>query len=134
MDGLTGRLVDATLFEGLSEKNIHDHEIKWVPALEAANKASKKVGGAAAVAEDAHWRWSRKVNSTAGQLAFRHYVIEHKNLTGRVGLHALPNAASWYRDKLKLTTFGQDASYHDLEHFELSEEQSEAMLNALNNE
>ena len=196
VDGLTGQLVDAILFEGLSEKNIQDHEELWIPVLEKANKISKEKGERLVVAEDAHWRWSKKVNSTAGQLAFRHYAIEYENITeglmlialvghqsritpskdivyidylsvapanrqviqtppklkaigsvffnyaiqvsveegmnGRIGLHALPNAASWYRDKLGLTPFGKDFSYHNLEYFELSEKKSQKMLETLN--
>src|SRR5438105_2550053 len=89
VDGLTGKLIDAVLFEGLSEKNIDDHEIKWVPALEAANKVAKREGKKLPIAEDAHWRWSRKVNSTAGQLAFRHYAIEYENITEGLMMIAL---------------------------------------------
>jgi hypothetical protein len=193
--GADGELVDAVLFEGLSEKNIQDHELIWVPILDAANKAAKEKGEQLVVAEDAHWRWSKKVNFTSGQLAFRHYAIEYENSTeglmmvalvghqsrivppkdilyidylsvapqnrviiqnppklkiigsvffnyavqismeegmnGRVGLHALPNAISWYRDKLELVAFGKDISYHNLEYFELSEERAQKMLEAL---
>lgn len=197
IDGLTGKLVNAVLFEGLSDKNIQDHEKIWVPALEAANKTANEKEKKHSIAEDAHWRWNKKVNSTAGQLAFRHYAIEHENNTeglmmialvghrskiapakdivyidylsvapqnrpiiqnpprfkavgsvlfnytvqvseeegmnGRVGLHALPNAASWYHNKLKLTSFGKDSSYNNLEYFELAEDKAQKLLQALTN-
>ena len=43
---------------------------------------------------------------------------------GRIGLHALPGAVTWYRDKLKMKAFGADPDYQGLHYFEFSEEQS----------
>jgi hypothetical protein len=39
---------------------------------------------------------------------------------GRVGLHALPSAAGWYR-KHELVSFGSDVDYQNLEYFEMGE-------------
>ncbi len=40
---------------------------------------------------------------------------------GRIGLHALPGAVTWYRDKLKMKVFGADTGYQDLHYFEFTE-------------
>ena len=87
--GSTGQLVDATLFEGLSEKNLDDHELIWIPHLTAANEAARNKGERLPVAEDAHWRWNQKMDATAGQLAYRHYAIEHENSTEGLMMIAL---------------------------------------------
>lgn len=196
VNGITLEIVDATLFEGLSEKNLHDHENIWGPALRQANITAKENGSQTPIAEDAHWSWTKKIDVTAGQLAYRHYAIEHEGNTeglmsitlvghqsrkeplkdlvyidfvsvapsnrqgiqnppklkaigsvlfqcavqisidegmkGRVGLHALPNAATWYRDKLGLDSFGSDPSYHNLEYFELTEEHAKKLIRSMN--
>ena len=41
---------------------------------------------------------------------------------GRVGLHALDQAESFYRDRCCMTNLGADATYADLLYFELSED------------
>lgn len=76
VDGETKKLVDAMLFEGLSDKNIDDHSNIWIPKLEAANAAAKARGERIPIAEDAHWSWAKKMDTTAGQIAYRHYAIE----------------------------------------------------------
>ena len=43
---------------------------------------------------------------------------------GRIGLHALPGAVTWYRDKLKMKAFGADPDYQGLHYFEFTEEQA----------
>lgn len=192
VDGKTNKLVDAMLFEGLSQKNIDDHSNVWIPKLKAANSAAKERGEKIPIAEDAHWCWSKKIDYTAGQIAFRHYAIEYQGETqglmmvklvgyqsrydppkdvlyidfisvapdnrevikkppklrtigqvlftysvqvsfeegmnGRVGLHSLPGAAKWYRDKLNLVSFGPDPHYSNLEYFELKAEDAIKML------
>ena len=44
VEGSTRKLVEATLFAGLSEQNIQDHAGKWVPLLEQANQQAIKYG------------------------------------------------------------------------------------------
>ncbi len=48
---------------------------------------------------------------------------------GRVGLHALPQSESWYRDICRMTDLGADASYQNLHYFEMTEEQANEFLN-----
>jgi len=50
---------------------------------------------------------------------------------GRIGLHSLPGAAEWYRNK-SMTSFGLDDHYENLEYFELDERQAEAFMATLN--
>lgn len=186
----TDELVDAELYEGLSNQNILDHENKWIPTLTKANEDSKAKGDGI-VAEDAHWSWEKKAFHTMNQLSFSHYVIECKGETvgllllkldggvskiekgkslvyidyicispqnrrvikdppvyrsigsilfhvaievsfdlgmdGRVGLHSLPKAEGWYKDKLGLNCFGPDKDYQNLEYFELSSAQAKCL-------
>ncbi|MBL9129526.1 MAG: hypothetical protein JNL97_17880 [Verrucomicrobiales bacterium] len=55
-----------------------------------------------------------------GSVLFRQAVLESidNESYGRVGLHALPSAASWYRDKLGMVSYGIDADHEGLEYFE----------------
>ena len=87
--GSTGQLVEALLFEGLSQRNLEDHESIWIPALQAANETARNMGKRVPIAEDAHWRWNQKMDVTAGQLAFRHYAIEYENSTEGLMMIAL---------------------------------------------
>lgn len=41
---------------------------------------------------------------------------------GRVGLHALPQSESFYRDDCQMTHCGIDASYHNLPYYEMTRE------------
>ena len=192
----TDELVDAELYEGLSDQNITDHEKKWKPTLEKANEDSI-AKGEGVVAEDAHWDWKSKALKTKGQLSFTHYVIECNGETvgllllkldgamsrleegkslvyidyicvspenrpvikeppsyrgigsilfhvaievsldigkgGRVGLHSLPKARGWYKDKLLLNALGADEDCLNLEYFELSGEQAMSLREKRNN-
>ncbi len=47
---------------------------------------------------------------------------------GRIGLHALPGAVTWYRDKLKMKAFGADLDYQGLHYFEFTEEQAKRFI------
>lgn len=47
---------------------------------------------------------------------------------GRIGLHALPGAVTWYRDKLKMKSFGADPDYQGLHYFEFTEEKARRFL------
>ena len=38
---------------------------------------------------------------------------------GRIGLHSLPSAAAFYRDKIGMMDFGPDSNYGNLRYFEL---------------
>lgn len=43
---------------------------------------------------------------------------------GRIGLHALPQAESWYATHCEMTNFGPDEGYHKLTYFEMTSEQA----------
>lgn len=47
---------------------------------------------------------------------------------GRIGLHALPGAVTWYRDKLKMKAFGADPDYQGLHYFEFTEAQAKRFM------
>ncbi len=48
---------------------------------------------------------------------------------GRIGLHALPGAVTWYRDKLKMEAFGADPDYQGLHYFEFTEAAARRFVN-----
>lgn len=50
----------------------------------------------------------------------------HEEFAGRVGLHALPQAETWYRDVCGMTDLGVDAT--GMRYFETTEEQARAFL------
>jgi len=68
-----------------------------------------------------------------GQLLFATAVnlSFDEELGGRVGLHSLPGAKTFYRKVLKLTDFGPDSEYRGLCYFELSEEQAAIFLGSM---
>jgi hypothetical protein len=43
-----------------------------------------------------------------------------EELEGRIGLHSLPGAESFYRDQMHFSDLGKDENYHRLHYFELS--------------
>lgn len=47
---------------------------------------------------------------------------------GRIGLHALPQSASWYRDKCQMTDLGPDSQVVGMHYFEMTEVQARAFL------
>lgn len=53
---------------------------------------------------------------------------DNEGFFGRVGLHALPNAADWYRDVIKMRSFGSDTEYQNLEYFEISQDDAQQFL------
>lgn len=44
---------------------------------------------------------------------------------GRIGLHSLPAAEAFYREKCGMTALGQDAAHHQMMYFEMNETQAE---------
>jgi hypothetical protein len=47
---------------------------------------------------------------------------------GRIGLHSLPQAESYYKEVCKMTDLGQDKSYYGLKYFETTAEQSASFI------
>lgn len=47
---------------------------------------------------------------------------------GRIGLHSLPQAESYYRDVCKMTDLGNDKAYQGLRYFETTQEQSASFM------
>lgn len=62
----------------------------------------------------------RLLLATAVNLSF------NEEFSGRVGLHALPQAESWYRDVCKMTDLGPDGT--KMHYFEMTESQARAFL------
>lgn len=68
-DCSSGQLVEAILYEGISNNNLEDFEKKWRPLLEKAKKDGK-------IVEDSHWKWTAKSKAYDNSLEYRLYAIE----------------------------------------------------------
>jgi hypothetical protein len=52
-------------------------------------------------------------------------------LEGRVGLHSLPQAESFYRERCRMQEVGPDPAYYDLTYFEFTGQQAAAWLDSM---
>ena len=55
-------------------------------------------------------------------------VSQNEGFKGRIGLHSLPQAESWYRDSCNMTDLGIDPSYQNLRYFEMTHLQAQEFL------
>ena len=53
---------------------------------------------------------------------------EQEGFKGRIGLHSLPQAESFYRDRCGMIDLGPDAAYQNLKYFEMTPDQAKAFL------
>ncbi|WP_299695332.1 hypothetical protein [uncultured Tateyamaria sp.] len=80
--------------------------------------------------------WNRKAKADptrfkgCGQVMFATAVSlsEDEGFKGRVGLHSLSGAETFYRHVIKMTEFPPDPNYQGLRYFELSEKQAAQFL------
>ncbi|TPK85695.1 hypothetical protein FJ936_09150 [Mesorhizobium sp. B2-4-13] len=66
------------------------------------------------VAQPAYSGCGRILLAAAVSLSF------DEEMKGRIGLHALPGAETYYRDKIRMTDLGPDEHYQNLRYFEVS--------------
>lgn len=50
-----------------------------------------------------------------------------EGFSGRIGLHSLPQADAFYRDKIGMTELGQDIDHNNLRYFEMTQVQAKAL-------
>lgn len=55
-------------------------------------------------------------------------LSQHEDFRGRIGLHSLPQANSFYANTCGMTDMGQDPDYQNLRYFEMTPEQAEAFI------
>lgn len=55
-------------------------------------------------------------------------LSDDEGFKGRVGLHSLPQADAFYRDRCGMSDLGPDAAYQNLRYFEMTPEQARAFL------
>lgn len=55
-------------------------------------------------------------------------ISEQEGFKGRIGLHSLPQAESYYRDRCGMIDLGPDAAYQELKYFEMTPDQAKAFL------
>lgn len=54
-------------------------------------------------------------------------LSDDEGFAGRLGLHSLPQADSFYRDKIRMTEIGPDATKENLRYFEMTPTQANAL-------
>lgn len=52
----------------------------------------------------------------------------NEEFSGRIGLHSLPQADTWYANSCKMTDLGSDPTAHNLRYFEMTAEQASEFL------
>ena len=55
-------------------------------------------------------------------------ISRHRGFEGRIGLHSLPDAEPFYRDKCRFTEIGPDDAEKGLVYFECTHDQANALL------
>lgn len=55
-------------------------------------------------------------------------LSEEEEFKGRIGLHSLPQADRFYREKCGMTDLGEDNGYQNLRYFEMTPEQAQAFV------
>ena len=55
-------------------------------------------------------------------------LSQHEEFNGRIGLHSLPQANSFYANTCKMSDLGMDPDYANLRYFEMTPEQAEAFI------
>lgn len=79
-DTAAGQLVEANLYDGISEENLRAYKEEWQPLLRAARQfyidLRKRGHNPPPVVEDAHWDWEHKVFLKQGSLSYRHFALE----------------------------------------------------------
>jgi hypothetical protein len=55
-------------------------------------------------------------------------LSEQEGFRGRIGLHSLPQAESFYRDHCGMIDLGPDATYQNLSYFEMTPDQAKVFL------
>jgi GNAT superfamily N-acetyltransferase len=86
--------------------------------------------------ESAPWNWKlQKIGRTARFKGIGYQLMEMAvqwsidlGFKGRLGLHALPQADSFYQDVCRMTDLGIDKAHQPLRYFEFSEQQAKKYL------
>jgi hypothetical protein len=52
----------------------------------------------------------------------------NEEFSGRIGLHSLPQADTWYANSCKMADLGSDPTAHNLRYFEMTAEQASGFL------
>jgi hypothetical protein len=129
LETATGNLVALTLRGDVSVEDLERIESLWSPARLAAVEAIAAQGRNA---EHRHWNWAAKSplvanNDCAGLIieldGMPQGVLLYSlaSTAGRVGLHALPQAETFY-ERLGMTKFEPELEHEGLAYFEISSE------------
>jgi hypothetical protein len=81
LNRITGRFVEAQLYNGLDEKNLKDFESLWLPLLAKRAQRSTQQELAEAQAQDARWDWRRKELAWGHALSYQAFAVEADTAT-----------------------------------------------------
>jgi hypothetical protein len=194
-DRRAGRLVEATLIDGVSREDVEKAESAWRPVLIESLEILRQSGNPeGSWPEHGHWDWRKKHAAVEGLIAYRMFGIEcegdiqglmlvstaghpcriaeqkgkeqvyidfvasapwnspglvevpryglvgriliatavqlslEEGFRGRVGLHSLPQAETFYATNCGMTDLGTDAKKEGLRYFEMTSDQAAAFL------
>jgi len=96
--------------------NVEEHKGK--PLIYIDYLATAPWNSADVVAEPVYSGVGKVLLRVACQLS------DEEGFKGRIGLHSLPQAESWYRDVCLMTDLGEDKTYNNLRYFEMTPEQA----------
>lgn len=71
MNSETGEIVEASLFDEVSDEHLALWDASWAPAMQA-HKANLPVSD---TPEDSHWNWKHKANSWRTLLGYQSYAL-----------------------------------------------------------
>ncbi|EIU7205279.1 hypothetical protein [Pseudomonas aeruginosa] len=76
LEASTGRVVDAEIWDAITDQHIADWNCQWKPAMQAAVNARRALGvGQALLPQSSHWLWDEKARATKGLLAYPSFAV-----------------------------------------------------------
>jgi len=79
VDKKTGGLVEASLYDGITEAHLKDVEKSWMPKLRSELQRLRATGRPHP--QSSHWNWRDKVEHMRGLLAYRGFAVVHEGHT-----------------------------------------------------
>jgi hypothetical protein len=82
LDGATGQMVDAQLWDAITGRQLSDWENEWMPALQMTIERIRRAGlGHEQLPQSSHWDWRRKVEHFRDLLANPSFSVMCQDMT-----------------------------------------------------
>jgi len=120
LDGATGQVVEAELWDAIAEQQLSDWENEWMPALRAIMERMRVAGlGRDQFPQSSHWDWRRKVEHFRGLLANPCFSVVCQGMTqGMMILDTLRRArlAPQYQKPIVYVEYLENAPWNRRHH------------------